>query len=63
MKNFLRRRAAILAAVAVALGASAQAQLNVIGQVMANLTAVVEGRPVERVVDGLPPLIRRRTRA
>jgi len=43
-----------------AAGASTQAQLNVIGQVMANLTAVLDGRPVEHVVNGLPPLIRRR---
>ncbi|GAA2725116.1 NAD(P)-dependent oxidoreductase [Actinocorallia aurantiaca] len=43
-----------------AAGASAQAQMNVIGQVMANLTAVLDGRPVEHVVNGLPPLVRRR---
>ncbi|MEO3787152.1 NAD(P)-dependent oxidoreductase [Actinocorallia sp. B10E7] len=41
-------------------GASAQAQMNVIGQVMANLTAVLDGRPVEHVVNGLPPLVHRR---
>ena len=44
-----------------AAGASAQAQLNVIGQVMANITAVLDGKPVEHVINGSPPLIHRRT--
>ncbi len=42
-------------------GASVQAQANIIGQVMSNLTAVLAGRPVEHVVNGLPPLIRQRS--
>jgi D-3-phosphoglycerate dehydrogenase len=43
-----------------AAGASDQAQLNIAGQVMANLTAVLDGRPVQHVVNGISPLIRRR---
>jgi D-3-phosphoglycerate dehydrogenase len=41
-------------------GATRQSQLNIIGMVLDNIRAAVEGRPVLNVVNGLDPLIRRR---
>jgi D-3-phosphoglycerate dehydrogenase len=40
-------------------GATGQAQLNIVGQVVANITAAVQGEPVAHIVNGLDPLIRR----
>lgn len=44
-----------------AAGASVQAQTAIIEQVIANLAAVLDGSPVRHVVNGLSPLIQRRT--
>lgn len=46
-----------------AAGATTQAQFNIISTVLANLTAVVEGHAVSHVVNGLSPLIQRRSPA
>jgi D-3-phosphoglycerate dehydrogenase len=40
-------------------GATGQAQFNIVGQVVANITAVIQGKPVANVVNGLDPVIRR----
>ena len=40
-------------------GATGQAQFNIVGQVVANITAVIQGEPVANVVNGLDPVIRR----
>jgi D-3-phosphoglycerate dehydrogenase len=41
-------------------GATRQAQLNIVTMVLDNVKAVVEGRPVRNVVNGVDPVIRRR---
>jgi phosphoglycerate dehydrogenase-like enzyme len=41
-------------------GATGQAQLNIVSQVVQNLTAAATGHPVKNVVNGLPAEIRRR---
>ena len=43
-----------------AAGSSRQSQLNIIGLVLENLRAVIDGRPVANVVNGLDPMIVRR---
>jgi phosphoglycerate dehydrogenase-like enzyme len=43
-----------------AAGATGQAQLNIVSIVAANMTAAVTGRPVQHVVNGIDPVIRRR---
>jgi D-3-phosphoglycerate dehydrogenase len=42
-------------------GATRQSQLNVMGMVMDNVRAVLSDRPVGNVVNGVDPLVRRRT--
>ncbi|GAB2814483.1 hydroxyacid dehydrogenase [Actinocorallia aurea] len=43
-----------------AAGASGQAQIAIIGEVVANLTRLVQGEPVRHVVNGIGPAIARR---
>jgi D-3-phosphoglycerate dehydrogenase len=43
-----------------AAGGTGQAQLNIVSMVRDNITAAVQGRPVEHVVNGADPQVRRR---